>query len=180
MIGSDCCLVSVLNRADAMAEYMPASILIGGQLDADQVAELHAAVARDGAVYADDGGIANESELADLIDGAGPLHLIHVDASWGKLPALEAACEMLGLTYQRRSDAKYDYEAEIVSWAPGMTEPRWTQGSQAGAAMTPLDAVRDILDAPGASDAEIVARLRAELAGQMPVVVPPLRLRATA
>lgn len=162
-----------------MAEYIPATILIGGQLASDQLPKLFAAVQEDGVLDADHGGIGDRGELEALIDGARPLLLVHPDASYGKLPALEAACESLGLTYRRESDAKYEYEAEIVSWAPGMAEPRWTQGSQGGAAVIAIAAVRRLLDTPAASDAEVIARVGEMLAGYAPVEVPPLVLVAT-
>lgn len=159
-----------------MAEYIPAVIHIGGPLPDDRLSELFAAAVEDGVTNVDGGPIGDEGDLEALIDGKRPLMLMDPDASYGRLPALEAACEHIGLTYRRSSDAKYEYEAEIVSWAPGMEEPRWTRGSQDGTAVIGLATVRKLLDAPAASDAEVVARLRVEVARHAPIQVPPLVL----
>lgn len=162
-----------------MADYFPAIILIGGVLVEDQVTDLFEAAADDGVTTIDDGPIGDEAEFRALIDGAGPLILMDAQASYGKLPALETTCQDLGLSFRRNSDAGYEYEAEVVSWAPGMDHPRWTAGSQAGAAMIALNTVRGLLDAPAASDAELIVRLRAEIARHTPVDVPPLVIAGT-
>lgn len=159
-----------------MADYFPAIILIGGTLAGGRVTDLFEGAIEDGVTTLDDGPIGDEAEFRALIDGSGPLGLLNADAPYGKLPALEAVCRELGLTFRRESDARYEFEAEIVSWAPGMKQPRRTAGSQDGTAMIPVETIRKLLDAPATSTTDTVARIRATLAGHEPVEVPPLVL----
>lgn len=46
-----------------MAEYIPAMILVGGELASDRLTDLLDAVTEDGVTNADDGGIADEGDL---------------------------------------------------------------------------------------------------------------------
>jgi hypothetical protein len=57
------------------------------------------------------------------------LWLCDDQASYGEFPELESACQNLSLSYTRHSEGKYEYDAEVIEWRPGMTEPLVRVGS---------------------------------------------------
>ena len=44
-------------------------------------------------------------------------------ACYGEFEELEELCRELGLSYDRTSDARYEYDGELVRWRAGMEEP---------------------------------------------------------
>src|SRR5438876_693106 len=54
------------------------------------------------------------------------------DASWGKFEELEAFCRENKLTYRRTTDARYEYNGEIVFWKPDLKDPIFEMATQDG------------------------------------------------
>lgn len=46
-----------------------------------------------------------------------------IEQSGGEFDDIETLCQELGLSYDRRTDPKYELEGEIVSWRAGMLSP---------------------------------------------------------
>lgn len=114
-----------------MSEPLSAQIWIGGRLSRARLPEFLTAVGEarvslewGDAVFAPETG---EELLASLRDGR--LWLCDDQASYGEFPELEGACQSLGLPYTRHSEGKYEYDAEVVEWRPGMAEPLARVGS---------------------------------------------------
>lgn len=116
-------------------------------------------------------------ELSDLLDDEGRLQLVDDQASGGEFAAIENACEQLGLTFVRRSEAKYEYDAEIVFWTPkmGNGQPTCVLATQDGEPLVSqrdLNAVLRRMTHKGWPKAK---QMLADLLAKIPNV-PPLRL----
>ena len=114
-----------------MSERLCAEIWIGGQLSRSQLPEFLRVVseARVSLEWGDACFTPNSAEelLESLRDCR--LWLCDDQASCGELPELENACRAMGLSYTRHSEGKYEHDAEIVEWRPGMAEPLCRVGS---------------------------------------------------
>lgn len=109
-----------------MGERMPAEILIGGQVPAALVPQLCAAISASGASL-DWGDPCFQPRAAqDLLDNctahdeAWLLQLCDAEASYGEFKELEAFLVAHGIAFDRFGDAKYEFDAEWVSFRPGI------------------------------------------------------------
>ncbi len=62
-------------------------------------------------------------DLLKILDEKKQLDCTDSEASYGEFPELEELCRELGLSYDRWSDAKYEYESCVQMWRPGMEKP---------------------------------------------------------
>lgn len=62
-------------------------------------------------------------DVADEVEESGYLCGCDHQARYGMFEELEEACRNAGIGYRRHSSAKYEYDAEIVEWRPGMESP---------------------------------------------------------
>jgi hypothetical protein len=169
-----------------MAEWIPAQIRIGGELTPEVLEGLWEAIEAEGCGPEWTEGFASkEAFIHHLIylDGMaragrpGPLLLQDDQARWGKFEGLEAFCRAHALTYVRDCEAKYEYDAEVVWWAPGMEEAQGTTGTQDGGALVSIEALRAAL-AQGEPAAQLAA-VRKLVDERTPVTVPPITLSIT-
>jgi hypothetical protein len=174
-----------------MADYMPGEILIGGPIRADLVPSLCQAITAQGVARdwndADFFPESGEELLAarEDIQGVLLLHLCDVEASFGQFAELETFLEEHGISFRRRSDAKYEFDAELVEFRPGIGQVRFLTNAS-GKPFVPLAdlaAVATALDqaasaATGESTAELMVQLQEiqRLAkDRLPLAVPPLK-----
>ena len=107
-----------------MSETMAAEIRIGGKIAASLVPELCQRIAQE--VVALDWGEGRFSPTTkeDLLearedrDGVLLLCLYDDQARWGEFAELETFLRGHGIAFERLSDAKYDYGAQVVSFRP--------------------------------------------------------------
>ena len=63
-------------------------------------------------------------------------------ACYGEFEELEERCRQLGLSYDRTSDARYEYDGELVRWRPGMDQPLVENATQSGHALIDRERVQ--------------------------------------
>ena len=66
--------------------------------------------------------------------------------SFGMFEELEAFCVKHGISFDRHSDAFAEYDAENVSYRPGMKEPGVSSATQSGDALLRAEEVQKVLD----------------------------------
>ena len=104
-----------------MGESIPATISIGGKLPNRLVDEFEKLL---------DSNSDGFSNTDPRNNPCGSFELTNDQAYNGEFEDLEAFCRKNQLTYVRKSDAKYDFEAEYICWQPGMESPKIIAGSQ--------------------------------------------------
>ncbi len=66
------------------------------------------------------------------------------EACGGCFPDLEDFLVEHGIAFNRRSDAKYEYDGELVYFRPGMQEPGWIRATQDGEPVVLLDDLQNV------------------------------------
>jgi hypothetical protein len=103
-----------------MSEPIPAEIFIGGQLPIAKAQGLLATILSSGACKDDSADYPGDLEsLLDCMDDEGHLHLYNGQANYGSLDDLEEYCRANRLSYDRYSDAKYEYDGIVKFFRPG-------------------------------------------------------------
>ena len=101
-----------------MADRLGGEITIGGKLSKTASLDRFLMALREESVSLEWGGgmfcPSDWSEIQRSLDEGGRLHLYNDAARWGEFEELEKACVQLGLAFVRRSEAKYEYDAEVV------------------------------------------------------------------
>ncbi|REK39226.1 MAG: hypothetical protein DWQ46_18240 [Planctomycetota bacterium] len=166
---------------------MAAEIWIGGKVPASVAPELCAVIASQCvATEWGDAHFAPESPQ-DLLDackdtsGVALLWLCDDQARWGEFDALETFLREHGISYKRRSDGRYEYDAELIEYRPERDVVATTTNAE-GEPIIPvskLAAVDAVLDSAqqARSRSEMLAALQAAqqlLREQLPPNVPPL------
>jgi hypothetical protein len=137
-----------------MADRMTIEIDIGGPVPRTLVAELVALIGDEGLCLDYDGcpfEAATEEELLALCrrnDRQGTLHLVEHEVAWGHLERLEAFLIKHGIAFDRWTDHKYEYDAELVQFRRGMKEPicrSSLQNKEPVVSVRDLDPVRQAL-----------------------------------
>jgi hypothetical protein len=160
-----------------MSDRMSAEIWIGGAVPKRLVPELCQAIQESGASNDwSESNFAPETaeDLLGTVDGDGHLELMDHEARYGELPELEAFCREHGIAFDRQSDAKYEYSAELVRFRPedgGQTFVTTTD--QEGTLLVEVTAVLEVRDALRQGRAAEALRLLEELAPDIPDL-PPL------
>ncbi len=173
-----------------MADYIAAEIRIGGQIRQDLVPGLCKAI-REECVSLDWGDACFVPDsAAELIGGCQDhngvrlLSLCDDQASYGQFETLEKFLIEAGICFQRHSDAKYEFDAEIIEFRPGLGQVAFGSNNN-GEFLVPLEkltCVATAIDkatetAEGQTALELLRRLRhlQHLAHEsLPTVVPPL------
>jgi hypothetical protein len=139
------------NKEKSMSEPIPAEIEIGGQFPASLVEDLLSAIDEDGAATDWDGDRVPQSTdellkaVAEDTDGQRHLRLCYSDANYGQFPSLEGFLREHQVPYDRHSDAKYEYDGELVRYRPGMPSPRVFHASQDGQILVPASDLAPLL-----------------------------------
>jgi hypothetical protein len=117
-----------------MPERIAASIMIGGRLHQSRLSELLDAITQAGVSLDWGDAVFNPTTADDLLKAVRDGHLWLCDdhASWGEFPELEETCRTLRLGYTRHSDSGAEYDAELVDWRSGMSEPLVRVASNCG------------------------------------------------
>jgi hypothetical protein len=123
-------------------------------------------------------------EACQDCDGARHLRLCDDQASYGQFSILEKFLVEAGICYRRHSDAKYEYDAKIVEFRPGLGQVVFASNNN-GDFLVPLEKLtliataidKAVETAEGQTALELLRRLRnlQQLAHESrPIVVPPL------
>jgi hypothetical protein len=173
-----------------MADYIAAEIRIGGQIRQDLVPGLCKAI-REECVSLDWGDACfvpdSAAELinaCDERDGVRLLCLCDDQASYGQFSILEKFLIEAGICFQRHSGAKYEFDAEITEFRPGLGQVVFASNNN-GEFLVPLEKLTRIATAIDKATEtaarqtalELLRRLRnlQQLAHEsLPIIVPPL------
>ena len=111
-----------------MADYFAGEIRIGGKLPADLLeeflGELNSSGAKVGGYDGAPVACKNAEELRHALDENGHLFLVNDEARYGMFEELEDFLCEHDIPYDRHSDARFEWDAENVTFRPGM-ERRW-------------------------------------------------------
>jgi hypothetical protein len=127
-----------------------------------------------------------ETILADR-DEEGHLHFADVEAAYGEFPELESWAKEHGICFERRSEAKYEYDAQRTWFRPDLPEAQqegWTYTTQEGTPLVPLESIAKTVaemrrldeDAQQTAVQRLAAwrQLLRELTSALPPDLPPL------
>lgn len=176
-----------------MGEYFPGKMKIGGKLSLtapegtsqedwdDSISQFIARVTDEFKDWDQKSYTARDMSIQDLakeIDEHGNLTVANSEASWGSFQDLESLCFDLGLSFDRHSEARYEYDAEIVRWRPGMDEPEVVASNQGGHIMLRLSALErargilGIYDRSKVSTVDTMAKILCDAQDALDEVLP--------
>jgi hypothetical protein len=163
-----------------MGEYFPADIAIGGVLTKHLCRDLiKVAIAQRAMPLGED----EEDNLEVLrqaineaVQSGFSLELWDAQASYGMFDELEIFCRKHNLSYDRHSEAHFEYDAEVVWWRPGMAQARSATSTQDGekGAYIAVKAVQKALDAQGITPQQRLLNIQELLKDSAPPELPPL------
>jgi hypothetical protein len=173
-----------------MPDCIAAEIRIGGTIRQDLVPGLCKAIRDERLSFDWDDSCFDPDSAEELIeacderDGVRLLCLCDDQASYGQFSILEKYLVEAGICYWRHSDGKYEYDAEIVEFRPGLGQVAFASNN-GGDFLVPLEKLTRIATAidkatetaEGQTALELLRRLRnlQQLAHESrPIVVPPL------
>ena len=136
-----------------MADRFPSEIHIGGTLrvidhDPDDIDAFLAECSEQPTEWCEPSppGTLTLDTIDKVIDQETGLIIFRDDqARYGAFEELEEACRKLGLSYERISEAKYEYDGEVVNWRPGMEQPLVEKADQSGNALIDRERVEACL-----------------------------------
>ena len=117
-------------------------------------------------------------------DGGRRLWLCNIEANYGRLDVLEQFLLRSQISFRHKSDAKYEYDAEIIEYRPRIGLVSYSTDNS-GQPLVPLETMTSIMEAidkatntaEGQTALELLRRLRnlQQLVHEtMPPLVPPL------
>ena len=126
-----------------MADRFPGEIHIGGTLrpadrDPDDVDAFLAQCSELPTQWGEPGhgGALTLETIGEVIDpDTGWITFRNDQACYGVFEELEDLCCRLSLPFDRNSDARYEYDGELVRWRPGMERPLVENATQSGHAL---------------------------------------------
>ena len=131
-----------------MGEVCSASIRIGGAVERSRIEPLLEVIRwmEFGPAWDEPFTSTDPDELLDILTD-GRLWLCNPEVNYGALSKLEEVCQSLGLGYSQHVEAGIGDDASLTDWRPGMKQPLFRTGSNAGgdAALVPEAAVREAL-----------------------------------
>jgi hypothetical protein len=173
-----------------MSEPIPTEISIGGKIREDQVPGLCQAIAEEG-VSLEWGDASFTPDTAEGLlaacqehDGVRVLWLCDDQANYGRLPELAAFLEREQIAFRQKSDAKYEYDAEIIEYRPKLGAVSYSSDNS-GQPLIPLKTLTSLAaavdqatnTADGQTALELLRRLRniqQIIHESLPTLVPPL------
>jgi len=170
-----------------MSDYMAGEIKIGGQVSAELVPALCAAIKSQGASLEWGDGFFTPESAEDLLagcrdeNGVRLLYLCDDDVRGGVFECLEEFLQNHGIAYWRHSEAKYEFDAQILEYRPGF-DPVSISSNAAGdqlmavSNMAVVDKALDAAQRKGSLPAARQAIRKAQrlLRAQLPPALPPL------
>jgi hypothetical protein len=125
-----------------MGDPIGMDIWIGGSLPEKLVDKFVKVLRND---LSDVTGPFTERELRNEIKGNGPIQWMAVP-NMGECDDLKEFCRKHKLSYIHHVEAKYEYDAELHYWVPGMKEEKDLASTQDGDQMIAVDKIRPICD----------------------------------
>jgi hypothetical protein len=182
--------ILVKYRSAVMSEPIAAEIRIGGKIRQAVVPGLCKAIREECLSFdwGDTHFVPNSAEelinACDERDGVRLLCLCDDQASYGQFSIVEKYLVEAGICYRRHSDAKYEFDAQIVEFRPGLGQVVFASNNN-GELLVPLEKLTCIATAidtatetaEGQTALELLRRLRnlQQLAHESRlIVVPPL------
>jgi hypothetical protein len=134
-----------------MSERFSTVIRIGGKIQAADVQELIEAINSEGIGIEWDESHFEPGSAADLLEAldGGFLVLTDHERSWGALDELEPLLQAKGIAYDVNVEGKYEYNAELRRFRPGLgffSHPTLNDGHEA---VYPESSLREILALKG-------------------------------
>ena len=114
------------------------------------------------------------ADVAEHLNEEGYLHGKHDQARYGQFEEVEDACRMAGIGYIRHSSARYEYDAEIVEWRPGMESPFEQIADENGNTNVPGSTVETAITLIEEGRASEVAEMLKQALGQHVPALEPL------
>lgn len=108
-------------------------------------------VLQDAAVYLEHGGPCwVPSGVEEVLAAAASCHngiltLVDDEAEYGEFDGLERFLTMNNIAFDRQSEAKYEYDAELIQFRPGMERPHRWLTTQNGEIMIPRAPVKKFI-----------------------------------
>jgi len=159
-----------------MSDRLAAQIWIGGKITKTDFVKLFL-VARDSGVgfeWGENPIGSNPQEFMDSIDFTEPLYLCDIDACYGEFPDLTSFCQKHKLTYKVQNEAKYEYNAEVEWWKPGMKSCKTCRSDQDGNFLVDVKELHKIMKT--GTYAQKVKKVQDFLDSNFPCEVPPLKI----
>ena len=132
-----------------MADYFPGEIRIGGTIPGDVLeaflGEVNSTGAKVSGYEGMEAAFKTAADLTEALDENGHLFLVDDQARGGMFEELEAFCVKHGIPFDRHSDARYEYDAENVSFRSGMKEPVSIPSNNDGEDLFSVAAVRPVV-----------------------------------
>lgn len=160
-----------------MSERMSAWIAIGGSVPRALVPELCGAISQQqlSRDWGDDiFEPEDEDDLTDALNHKGYLFLCDDEARWGQFDELEKFLRQHGIAYDRHSSAKYEYDAQLDQFRPGLGILN-DLASEDGRPLVDREEVEKIRDALRAGKVEEALALAEELCPEISEL-PPFQL----
>jgi len=160
-----------------MGDYFPGKIEIGGPLTAELYQKFLEAL--DGTVRVSDYNGPDDissirNEIDNAIANATTVEFYNDQARGGMFEEIETWCQSHGLTYVRHSEAKFEFDAELAWWQPGMEHPNTVVSNNAHEVLINIVVIQECLEEP--NDALKVAALQLALVRSTPPEVSKLTM----
>lgn len=165
-----------------MADRFPGHITLGGTIVIETIEQREAVNTLLAQFSQDTGHAWGESSWHETIttgnyqkflDKLGYLEGFDDQATYGMFEEIEDDCRAVGIGYSRHSSARYEYNAEIIEWRPGMEAPFAQISDEDGVINVPGLTVETavILIGEGRTD-EVVEMLKQALGKHIPALEP--------
>ena len=131
-----------------MSDRFCGEIEIGGTIRRQDIQALADAIAAEGVSLDWGDGSVGVEEIKELIEEAAKkgetLTFRDDQAAYGEFTELEELCQKLKVAYKRSSEAKYDYDGELVLFLPGrMKNPCTMNATQDGEPTVALSVLQE-------------------------------------
>jgi hypothetical protein len=165
-----------------MGDYFQANIEIGGEITDEGIENLVDALCRNGPFVEHDddvesGGNDEDSyreEIKRAIAENRSMKFSDPEASYGQFPETESCCQLFDLTYVRHSDAKYEYDATIDWWKPGMDTSKSIPSNTAGDVLIRISEIERLIRHIKSPAEAVVSSISKLLDERQPPKIPPL------
>ena len=101
-----------------MADYISASIILGGKIPEAKLNQLATAIMQDAAGPEPGERFGGIDEILAYLREGGVIRLCDDQARYGEFGMIQDACHELDLSFRRHNEAKYEISEEIAIWSP--------------------------------------------------------------
>jgi hypothetical protein len=99
-----------------MADYVSASIILGGKIPEAKLNQLTTAIMHDAAGPEAGETFGDIDEILAYLRAGEVIELFDDQARWGEFEQIQNACHELDLSFRRHNEAKYEIQEEILIW----------------------------------------------------------------